>query len=58
MRRILEFCAAMNMIVGNTFFKKRNTQIVTYESGPSKTPVDYCLERGDQRKFVKGISIV
>ena len=48
----------MNMIVGNTFFKKRNTQVVAYESGPSKTPVDYCLERGDQRKFVKGISIV
>ena len=31
----------MNMTVGNTFFKKRANQLTTYESGPSRTQVDY-----------------
>ena len=32
--RILEFCAAMNMAVGNTLFKKRASCLVSYERGP------------------------
>ena len=44
-RKILYFCAVINMIVGNTIFKfkKRPSHIVNYESDPSKTCVDYCL---------------
>ena len=39
----------MNMTVGNTFFKKRANQLATYESGPSRTQVDYiyCLVMRD-----------
>ena len=47
----------MNMMLGNTFFKKSGTQVVDYESGLLKTQVDHCLERRDQRKFVKDISV-
>ena len=32
--RILEFCAAMNMTVGNILFKKRANLLITYKSGP------------------------
>ena len=46
--RNLEFCAAMNMAVA-----LRASHLVTYESGPSKTQVDYCLVRRIQRKFLK-----
>ena len=45
-------------MLGNTFFKKRDTQIVVYESNQSKTQVDYCLERKYQRNFVKGITFL
>ena len=38
--RILEFCAAMNIRVGNKLFKERSSHIVTYEHGPPKTMVD------------------
>ena len=31
--RILEFCAATNMTVGNILFKKRASLLITYESG-------------------------
>ena len=35
--KILEFCVNMNMAIGNTLFKKRVINLVTYEFGPSKT---------------------
>ena len=43
--RILEFCAAMNMTVRNTLFQKWASYLIFYESGPSKTQLDYCLIR-------------
>lgn len=46
------------MMLGNTFFEKRDTQIVAYEPNPSKTQVDYCVERKYQRNFVKGINFL
>ena len=56
--RILEFSSAMDMIVGNTFFQKRDTHLVTYESGLSKTQIDYCLVRRTQRKLLKDVKVV
>ena len=51
--RILKFCPAMNIKVGNTPFSKMENQLVLYESGSSESDVDYCLVGRDQRKFVK-----
>ena len=56
--RILEFCAAMNMKIGNTIFKKRSSHLITYESGPSKTEVDYYFVWRNKRKFFKDIKIL
>ena len=39
--RILEMGPALDMILCNMFFKKRNTRLVTYTSEPSKTQIDY-----------------
>ena len=50
-KRILGFCAVINMTVGNTLFKKRTSHLVTYESCPLKSQVDYCLVRRNQRQF-------
>ena len=33
--RIIEIVSAFDMIVCNTFFKKRDTRLITYTSGPS-----------------------
>ena len=57
-KRIVEFCVAMNMRVGNTLFMKRVSHLVTYESDPSKTQVDYCLETRKQRKFLKDTKVL
>ena len=42
-QRILKFFAVI--LVGYTLLKKRAGHLVTYESRPSKTMVDYCLVR-------------
>ena len=46
------------MKVGNRHFKKRQSHLVTCESGPSETKVDYCFVKRDQRKFVKSIKVL
>ena len=48
----------MNMAVENTLFKKSESHPVTYKAGPSKTRVDYCLVRRNQRKFLKDIEVL
>ena len=51
-QRMLEFCAVMEITVGNTFLKKTKRYLATCERSPSRTHIDYCLVRRDQRKFV------
>ena len=41
---ILEFAEAMGYVVTNTLFKKRQSHLVTYESGGNKTAVDTILK--------------
>ena len=48
----------MNMTLGNTPFKKRAIHLVTYESGPSKTQIDYCLVKRNQRNLLKDIKFL
>ena len=56
--RILEFCCAMDMIVANTTFHKRESHLVTYESGLAKTQVDYVLVNRKSRKFVLDVKVI
>ena len=53
--KILESLCTMNLTVAKTIFDKRAIHLVTYESGPSKTLVDYCLVRRNQRTFGRAI---
>ena len=40
---VLDFYAATDLAVTNTFFRKRNSHIFTYNSGECATQVDYIL---------------
>ena len=54
--RILEFAFANKLVVGNTWFKKKLEDLVTYQSGNAATQTDFILyrrsfqETGVQRK--------
>lgn len=39
--RIFEMRSALNMIVCNTFFRKRDSQLIAYTLRPSKTQILY-----------------
>ena len=41
--RLLEFTVANELVVGNSWFKKKFEHLVTYQSGECKTQIDYIL---------------
>lgn len=43
--RLLEFAEASDLAVVNTFFRKRRSQLITYNSGGRETQIDYWLVR-------------
>ncbi|GJZ34752.1 ubiquinol oxidase, mitochondrial-like protein [Tanacetum coccineum] len=49
-RTILEFAVAHDLVVVNSFFKKRDAHLITYHSGDYDTQINYMLvRRGDLR---------
>ncbi|GJX91663.1 craniofacial development protein 2-like protein [Tanacetum coccineum] len=49
-RTILEFVTIHSLVVANSFFKKSDTHLITYQSGGRNTQIDYLLvHRGDLR---------
>ena len=56
--RILEFSLAMDMLVCNTYFKKRDSHLITYSSGGYSTHIDYNLTKKRYRKLVHDIKVI
>ncbi|PWA34772.1 hypothetical protein CTI12_AA615940 [Artemisia annua] len=44
-RLILEFATAHDLVVANSFFKKRDVHLITFESGGHNTQIDYLVVR-------------
>ena len=55
---VLEFADAMDLAVLNTWFKKEEGKLVTYESGGCRTVVDYIMVRKSERKMVRNITVL
>ncbi|XP_057306130.1 uncharacterized protein LOC130644510 [Hydractinia symbiolongicarpus] len=56
--RLLEFGMATDMVVCNTSFSKRQSRLITYESGGCKTQIDYFLVRKSDKKVVKDVKVI
>ena len=50
--RILDFAVANDLIIANTCFAKRDSHLITYQSGNAKTQIDYVLLRKKHQKMV------
>ena len=50
---ILETADALNLAVLNTWFKKKEMRMFTYENGECRTVVDYILSRKSERKMIR-----
>ena len=56
--RLLEFAVANDMVVGSSFFNKRDSHLITYASGCNKSMIDYILLRKRHQKFVRDIKVI
>ena len=57
-RRVLDFAVANNLVIGNTFFAKRESHLVTYQSGTAKSQIDFIMLRKHGLKLAKNIKII
>ena len=56
--RILDFAVANDLIIANTCFAKRDSHLITYQSGNAKTQIDYVLLRKKHQKMVKDMKVI
>ena len=56
--RVLEFGVANDFVIGNTFFVKRDSHLITYQSGNAKTQIDFILLRKRNLKMAKDIKVI
>ena len=52
--RILEFGDALGMVVCNTFFKKEDSKLITYQSGDNRSMIDYLMVRKNRSLSSEG----
>ena len=56
--RILEYALAYDLFLGNTCFKKRDSQVITYRSGDTTTQKDFVLVRKSLHKIVMDVKMI
>ena len=55
---LLEFADAMKLVIANTWFRKKDHRLVTYESGGCRTVVDYILVRKAEMRGLTNATVV
>jgi len=55
---VLDFAVTYELVVVNSFFKKKEAHLVTFKSGSLKTQIDYFLTRTDNRRFCKDCKMI
>ena len=56
--RILDFTVAFDLSIVNSLFKKRESHLVTFRSGSSKTQIDYFLIRANSSRMCKDCKVI
>ena len=56
--RILEFGLALDIVVCNTLFQKRDSRLITFSSGDSNTQIDYIMMKGRDKRFLKDVKVI
>ena len=56
--RLLEYADATDSIICNSCFKKRDSHLVTFESGPYRSQIDFILVKKRDRRLVKNATII
>jgi len=55
---VLDFMVAYELLVVNSYFKKKEDHLVTFKSGSIKTQIDYFLIRANNRRLCKDCKVI
>ena len=55
---MLEFAVVHDLVVGNTYFHKKENHLITYQSGGNSSEIDYILVRKSDFKQVRNIKVI
>ena len=55
---ILNFVVAYDLIVANTFFRKRDEYLITFKSGPNMSQIDFFLMKRIDRLICKDCKVI
>ena len=55
---VLDFAMAFDLMVANSFFKKKEDHLVTFKSSSCKTQIDYFLTRKESRRSCKDCKVI
>ena len=56
--KLLEFAVANELVVGNSWFKKKFEHLVKYQSGDCEIQTDYILYKRSFRKIVSNVKVI
>ena len=56
--RILEFAVAYSLVVSNSLFMKRESHLVTYQSGEEQSQIDYILVKRQNITLVRNVKVI
>ena len=56
--RIFEFGDAVGMVVCNTYFKKEDSKLITYQSGDNRSMIEYLMVRKTDCCLVKDVKVI
>ena len=56
--RTLEYALALDLLLGNTSFKKCDSYLITYKSGNIAMQIDFFLFRRTMRKLVTDVKVI
>ena len=55
---IFEFAEAHNLVVSNSLFTKRESHLVTFQSGENQSQIDYILVKRQNVKLVRDVKVI
>ena len=56
--RLLEMVEAAEITIMNTWFKKRQSHLITYKGGQNETQIDYILVRKEDKRLVMDCKVI
>jgi len=55
---VLDFAVAYELLVGNSYFKKKENHSVAFKSGSIKTQIGYFLTRANNKRLCKDYKLI